>query len=60
MANGRQKDWRELCITVTTENDCPKFSSLVPELIVALAQGERNWRHSICPLDAIPTSRDAA
>jgi len=60
MANGRQKDWRELCIAVTNESDSTKLSSLVQELIEALDQGERNWRHSICPLDAIPTSRDAA
>jgi len=60
MADGRQKDWRELCIAVTNETDSTKLSSLVQELIEALDRGERNWRHSVCPPDAIETNREAA
>ena len=39
MPDGRQKDWRELCIAVTNESDSPKLSSLVEELIEALDKG---------------------
>ncbi len=60
MADGRQKDWRELCIAVTNESDSTKLSSLVQELIEALDQGERSWRHTIRPPDAIATNREAA
>ena len=47
MADGLQKDWRELCVAVTNESDHRKLSSLVQELIEALDQGERSWRHTI-------------
>jgi hypothetical protein len=45
MADGMQKDWRELCVAVTNESDSTKLSSLVQELIEALDKGERSWRH---------------
>jgi hypothetical protein len=51
MAEGTQKDWRELCVAVTNERDSTKLSSLVQELIEAL-DGERSWRHPSCPPDA--------
>jgi hypothetical protein len=60
MADGMQKDWRELCIAVTNEKDSRKLSSLVQELIEALDKGERSWRHTIPPSDAIAANRDAA
>jgi hypothetical protein len=60
MADGMQKDWRELCTAVTGESDSTKLSSLVQELIEALDRGERSWRHTLCPPDAIPTNREAA
>jgi ferredoxin-thioredoxin reductase catalytic subunit len=60
MADGMQKDWRELCVAVTNESDLAKLSSLVQELIEALEKGEQNWRHPVCPLGAIPTNQEAA
>jgi hypothetical protein len=60
MAEGMQKDWRELCVAVTNERDSTKLSSLVQELIDALDRGERSWRHTACPPDAIETNRVAA
>lgn len=47
MADGTQKDWRELCVAVTNERDSTRLSSLVEELIEALDNGERSWRHNI-------------
>ena len=44
MADGRQENWRELCVAVTNERDSTKLSSLVQELIEALDRGERSWR----------------
>jgi hypothetical protein len=44
MADGMQKDWRDLCVAVTNESDPTKLSSLVQELIEALDKGERGWR----------------
>ena len=44
MADGMQKDWRELCVAVTNETDSTKLTSLVQELIEALDKGERGWR----------------
>jgi hypothetical protein len=29
MADGMQKDWRELCVAVTNETDSTKLSSLI-------------------------------
>jgi hypothetical protein len=52
MADGMQRDWRELCLAVTTESDSTKLSLLVQELIEALDKGERMWRHPIQPLQA--------
>ena len=52
MADGRQNDWRELCVAVTNERDSTKLSSLVQELIEALDRGERSWRRNSCPPDA--------
>jgi hypothetical protein len=44
MADGMQKDWRELCVAVTNETDSSRLTSLVQELIEALDRGERSWR----------------
>jgi len=55
MANGTKKDWRELCVAVTNERDSTKLGSLVQELIDALDRGERSWRQSSCPPDAVET-----
>ena len=60
MADGTQKDWRELCVAVTNEMDSTKLTSLVQELIEALDKGERSWRHPIRPPDATQTHREAA
>jgi len=60
MADGMQKDWRELCVAVTNESDSTKLTSLVQELIEALDKGERSWRHAVRPPDAVETNRDAA
>ena len=60
MADGMQKDWRELCVAVTNESDPTKLTSLVQELIEALAKGERRWRHATRPPDAIEMNREAA
>lgn len=60
MADRVPKDWRELCTEVTNESDSTKLSSLVEELIEALDKGERSWRHTLCPPDAIATNRDSA
>jgi hypothetical protein len=48
MAGHQQRDWRELCATVTTETDSSKLDSLVQELIKALDEGEREWRQAMC------------
>jgi hypothetical protein len=60
VADGTQKDWRELCVAVTNERDSTKLTSLVQELIEALDKGERSWRHPIRPPDTIETHREAA
>jgi len=60
MADGMQKDWRELCVAVTNESDSTKLTSLVQELIEALDKGERSWLHTVRPPDAVETNRDAA
>ena len=60
MADGMQRDWRELCVAVTNESDSTKLSSLIHELIEALDKGERRWRHPIPPCDPIAANRDAA
>ena len=60
MADGLQKDWRDLCVAVTNENDPTKLSSLVQELIEALDQGERSWRPAVCPSDACAANQEAA
>ena len=44
MADGMQKDGRELCAAVTNQSDSTQLTSLVQELIEALDQGERSWR----------------
>jgi hypothetical protein len=56
MADGMQRDWRELCLAVTNESDSTKLSSMIQELIEALDKGERSWRHTIPPSDAIATN----
>lgn len=60
MADGMQKDWRELCVAVTNETESTKLTSLVQELIEALDRGERSWRHAVRPPDAVETNRDVA
>jgi hypothetical protein len=47
MAQGKQRDWRELCDAVTNETDSKKLDSLVQELITALDEGEQKWRRRI-------------
>lgn len=59
MADGVQKDWRELCAAVTNESDHTKLSLLVQELIDSLAKGERSWHSTIRPFDATTTNREA-
>ena len=59
MADGMQKDWRELCVAVTNESDQTKLSLLVQELIEALDKGNGSWRPTIQPFDTIPTNREA-
>jgi len=46
MADGVQKDWREICVAVTNESDSTRLTVLVQELIEALDKGERSWRHT--------------
>ena len=60
MADGMQKDWRELCLAVTNESDSTKLTSLVQELIEALDMGEQSWRYAVCPSDALATNRESA
>jgi len=60
MADGMQKDWRELCLAVTNEADPAKLSLLVQDLIEALDKGERSWRHRVFPHAGIPTDQQAA
>jgi hypothetical protein len=57
MAEDKQKDWRELCVAVTNEKDSRKLISLIQELIEALDRGERGWRHTSCPPEAIDKHR---
>jgi hypothetical protein len=59
MADDMQKDWRELCVAVTNETDSTKLTLLVQELIEALDKGERGWRHTNRPPDAIVTNLEA-
>ncbi len=59
MADGMEKDWRELCVAVTRESDSTKLTSLVQQLIEALDRGERSWRPGTCPPEAITANRDA-
>jgi hypothetical protein len=44
MADGMQRDWREVCVAVTNERDSKKLSALIHELIEALDRGEQSWR----------------
>lgn len=55
MGDDTQKDWRELCVAVTNEKDSTKLISLIRELTEALDRGERSWRHTSSPPDAIDT-----
>ena len=52
-----KRDWRELCLAVLNEKDSTKLSSLVQELIEALDENERRWRHTSRSPDAIETHR---
>jgi hypothetical protein len=58
MADGKHKDWRELCLAVTNESDSIKLRSLIQELIEALNRRERSSRHTVRPPDAIETTRN--
>jgi hypothetical protein len=58
MADGKQKDWRELCLAVTTETDSIKLSSLIQELIEALDKRERSSRQTVRPPDPIEATRN--
>lgn len=60
MAGRTQMNWRELCVAVTNEKDPTTLSSLVRQLIEALDKGERSWRRTVPPSDAIDTHQDAA
>jgi hypothetical protein len=59
MAGHKQRDWRELCAAVTSETDSENLDSLVQELIRALDEGEREWRHAICSPNAIANGEAA-
>jgi hypothetical protein len=59
MADGLQKDWRELCVAVTNETNSTKLTSLIQELIEALDRGERSWRHIPCASDSVTTNPEA-
>jgi hypothetical protein len=60
MADGMQKNWRELCVAVTNETDPRKLSTQVQELIEALDNGERTWRRTVRPAGIIPPDQEAA
>jgi hypothetical protein len=47
MAGYKPRDWRELCDAVTNEPDSKKLDCLIQELIMALDEGEQNWRRQI-------------
>ena len=47
MADDMKRDWRELCAAVASESDSTILSSLIQELLDALDEGERSWRHSV-------------
>ena len=59
MTGHMQRDWRELCAAVTNETDSEKLDSLVQELIRALDEGEREWRHAICSSNAVAANGEA-
>jgi hypothetical protein len=48
MSESKQKDWRELCAAVASENDSEKLDSLVEELITAL-DGRQSQSHVATP-----------
>jgi hypothetical protein len=60
MADGMQKDWRELCVAVTNETNSTKLTLLVQELIEALDRGERSWRFPGPTSEAIAANRHTA
>jgi len=60
IADGMQRDWRELCLAVTNEKDSTKLTSLVRELVEALDRGERGWRHTNRPPEAMAANQEAA
>jgi hypothetical protein len=60
MADGMQKDWRELCVAVTNETDSTRLTSLVQELIEALDSGERSWRQPNPTPHVVAANREAA
>lgn len=57
MADGMQKDWRELCLAVTNETDSTRLTSLVQELIEALDSGERRWRQPNSASDVVAANQ---
>ena len=46
MADGMQKDWRELCVEVTNEKSSTKLILLIQELIEALDMDKRSSPHT--------------
>jgi hypothetical protein len=55
-----RKDWRDLCVTATNESDSTMLTSLVQELIEAIDEGERGWRHTIPPSGAVTAKLGAS
>jgi hypothetical protein len=53
------RDWRELCIAVSSEGDPTKLGSLVEELIEALDDGKQGRRHTSTPSNRIATSLES-
>jgi len=60
MADGMQKDWRELCVAVTNETNSTKLTSLVQELIEALDRGERSRGYASPMSDTMSANQHTA
>ena len=60
MADGMQKDWRELCVAVTNETNSTKLTSLVQELIEALDTGERSRGYASPMSDTMSANQHTA
>jgi hypothetical protein len=55
MSERKRKDWRELCVAVSTERDSNRLGCLVQELLAALDEYERTPSAA-----ATPSSSDEA